>query len=108
LGRRGDPEFRGVEIRRIEYGDTVVSVRNERGMEEAETQLKHRHRVYCAGRSPVKGDPSKRIRANCYTQAWARNRGLVEKYEKGYHCWATKKNELWLGHCSTALAPIQR
>jgi hypothetical protein len=28
---------------------------NERSMEEAERQLKHQHRVYCSGRSPVRG-----------------------------------------------------
>jgi hypothetical protein len=33
-------------------------------MEEAERQLKYQHRVYCLGRSPVEGDPSKRARAH--------------------------------------------
>jgi hypothetical protein len=30
-------------------------------MEEVERWLKHQYRVYCLGRSPVKGDPSKTI-----------------------------------------------
>jgi hypothetical protein len=55
-----------------------------RGMEEAERQPKHQHRVYCLGRSPVEGDPSKRARAHCHTQAWTRHRGLVEKYQEGH------------------------
>jgi hypothetical protein len=38
--------------------------------------------VYCSGRSPVEGDPRKRARAYHYTQAWARYRGLVEKYQE--------------------------
>jgi hypothetical protein len=29
-------------------------------MEETQRQLKHQHRVYCLGRSPAVGDPSKR------------------------------------------------
>jgi hypothetical protein len=74
----------------------LLSVRNERGMEEAEGQLKHQHRVYCSDRSPVEGDPSKTARAHCHTQSWARYRRLVEKYLKG---WTTKKDKLWLGHC---------
>jgi hypothetical protein len=37
------------------------TVRNERGMEEAERQLKHQHRVYCLGRSPVEGDPRRKL-----------------------------------------------
>jgi hypothetical protein len=41
----------------------IQPVRNERGMEEAEGQLKHQHRVYCLGRSPVERDPSERARA---------------------------------------------
>jgi hypothetical protein len=53
-------------------------------MEEAERQLKHQYRVYCSGRSPVEGDPSKRARTYCPTQAWARCRSLVEKYQEGY------------------------
>jgi hypothetical protein len=53
-------------------------------MEEAESQLKHQHRVYCSGRSPVEGDPSKRARAHCHTQAWARYGVLVEKYQEGH------------------------
>jgi hypothetical protein len=53
-------------------------------MEEAERWLKHQHRVYYLGRSPVEGDPSKRARAHCHTQAWARYRGLVEKYQEGH------------------------
>jgi hypothetical protein len=51
-------------------------------MEEAERQLKHQHRVYCSGRSPVEGDPSKRARAHWHTQAWARYKGLLEKYQE--------------------------
>jgi hypothetical protein len=61
-------------------------------MEEAERWLKHQFRVYCLGRSPVKGDPSKRAIVHCQTQAWARYRGLVEKYQEGH--WATKKDKL--------------
>jgi hypothetical protein len=53
-------------------------------MEEAERWLKHQYRVYCLGRSPVEGDPSKRARAHCHSQAWARYRGLVEKYQEGH------------------------
>jgi hypothetical protein len=53
-------------------------------MEEAERRLKHRYRVYCSGRSPVEGDPSKRAGAHCHAQAWARYRGLVEKYQEGH------------------------
>jgi hypothetical protein len=66
-------------------------------MEEAERLPKHQFRVYCLGRSPVEGDPSKRPGTHCHTQAWARYRGLVEKYQKvtkGYCCWATKKDKL--------------
>jgi hypothetical protein len=33
---------------------------------------------------PCGEDPSKRARAHCHTQAWARYRGLVEKYQEGY------------------------
>jgi hypothetical protein len=55
-----------------------------RGMEEAERWLKHQYRVYCLGRSPGEGDPNKRARAHCHTQAWARYRGLVEKYQEGH------------------------
>jgi hypothetical protein len=36
------------------------------------------------GRSPVEGDPSNRARVHCHTQAWARYRGLVEKYQEGH------------------------
>jgi hypothetical protein len=56
-------------------------------MEEAERWLKHQYRVYCLCRSPVEGDPNKRARAHCHTQAWARYKELVEKYQedtKGY------------------------
>jgi hypothetical protein len=53
-------------------------------MEEAERWLKHQHRVYYLGRSPKEGDPSKRARAHCHTQAWARYRGKVEKYQEGH------------------------
>jgi hypothetical protein len=53
-------------------------------MEEAERWLKDQHRVCCLSRSPVEGDPSKRARAHCHTQAWARYRGLVEKYQEGH------------------------
>jgi hypothetical protein len=59
-------------------------VRNERGLAEGERQPKHQHRVYCSGRSPVEGDPSKRARAHSHTQAWARYRGLVEKNQEGH------------------------
>jgi hypothetical protein len=52
-------------------------------MEEAERQFKHKYRVYCLSRSPVKGDPSKKARAHCHIQAWARYSGLVEKYQEG-------------------------
>jgi hypothetical protein len=31
---------------------------------------------------PCGGDPSKRARAHCHTQAWARYRGLVESTRK--------------------------
>jgi hypothetical protein len=53
-------------------------------MEEAERWLKHQHRVYCLGRSPVEGDPGKRARAPHHIQAWARYRGLVENYQEGH------------------------
>jgi hypothetical protein len=53
-------------------------------MEEAERPLKHQHRVYCSGRSTVEGDCSKRTRAHCHTQAWARYRGLVENDQEGH------------------------
>jgi hypothetical protein len=33
---------------------------------------------------PCGGDPSKTARAHCHIQAWARYRGLVEKYQKGH------------------------
>jgi hypothetical protein len=33
----------------------------------------------------VEGDPSKTARAHCHIQAWARHRGLVEKYQES-HC----------------------
>jgi hypothetical protein len=62
----------------------LVVLENERGMEEAKRQLTHQHRVYYSGRSPVEGDPSKRPRAHCHIQAWARYRGLVEKYQVGH------------------------
>jgi hypothetical protein len=52
---------------------------DEKGMEEAERQLKHQHRVYYLGRSPMEGDPSKRATAHCHTQAWARYRGASGK-----------------------------
>jgi hypothetical protein len=48
-------------------------------MEEVERQLKHLHRVYCSGRSPVERDSSKRVRAHCHTQAWARYPGVSGK-----------------------------
>jgi hypothetical protein len=54
-------------------------------MDKAQRQLKHWYRVYYLGRSSVEGDPSKRARAHCHIQAWARHRGLVEKYQEG-HC----------------------
>jgi hypothetical protein len=53
-------------------------------MEEAERWLKHQYGVYCLGRSPVEGNLSKRARTHCHTQAWARYRGLVEKYQEGH------------------------
>jgi hypothetical protein len=53
-------------------------------MEEAERWLKYQLMIYCSGRSPVEGDPSKRARAHCHTQAWARYRGLVEEYQKSH------------------------
>jgi hypothetical protein len=53
-------------------------------MEEAERQLKHQYRVYCSVRSPVEGNPSKRARAHCHTESWARYRGLVEEYQEGH------------------------
>jgi hypothetical protein len=53
-------------------------------MEEAERWLKHQYRVYCLGRIPVEGDPSKRARAHYHIQAWARYRGLVKKYQEGH------------------------
>jgi hypothetical protein len=52
-------------------------------MKEAERWLKHQYTVYCLGRSPVEALPSKRAKAHCHTQAWARSRGLVEKYQEG-------------------------
>jgi hypothetical protein len=61
-----------------------ISSQKLRGMEEAERLLKYQFRVYCSGRIPVKGDPSKRARTHCHTQAWARYRGLVEKYQEGH------------------------
>jgi hypothetical protein len=30
-------------------------------MEEAESPLKHQHRVYCSGRSPVEGAPAREL-----------------------------------------------
>jgi hypothetical protein len=53
-------------------------------MEEAVRWLKHQYRAYCLGRSPLEGDPSKRDRAHCYIQAWARYRGLVEMNQEGH------------------------
>jgi hypothetical protein len=53
-------------------------------MEEPQRWFKHQYRVYHLGRSSVEGDPQKRARAHRYTQAWARYRGLVEKYQEGY------------------------
>jgi hypothetical protein len=47
----------------------VELLENVKGMEEAERWLKHQYRVYCSGRSPVEGDPSKRAGAHCHTQA---------------------------------------
>jgi hypothetical protein len=47
-------------------------VRNERAMKEAVQQLKHQHRVYCLGRRPVEGDPSKRTGAHCHLQTSSR------------------------------------
>jgi hypothetical protein len=44
-------------------------------MEEAERGIKHQYSVYCLGRSPVVRDPSKRARAQCHTQDWARYKG---------------------------------
>jgi hypothetical protein len=61
-----------------------MAVCNFFSLEEAEKQLKHQHRVYCSGRTPVEGDPSKTTRAHCHTQAWARYRRLVEKYQEGH------------------------
>jgi hypothetical protein len=60
---------------------SAPNVRKERGTEAAERWLRHQHRVYCSGTSPVEGDPSKRARAHCHTQTWARYRRLVEKYQ---------------------------
>jgi hypothetical protein len=34
---------------------------NERGMDEAERQLKNQHRVYCSGRSAVEGTPAREL-----------------------------------------------
>jgi hypothetical protein len=53
-------------------------------MEEAENCLKHQYRVYYLGRSLMEGVPSKKARAHCHTEAWARYRGLVEKYQEGH------------------------
>jgi hypothetical protein len=39
---------------------------NERGMEEAERQLKHQHRVYCSVRSLVEREARKRTKAHCH------------------------------------------
>jgi hypothetical protein len=35
-------------------------------MEEAERWLKHQYRVYCLGRSPVEGNPSKIVDPRSY------------------------------------------
>jgi hypothetical protein len=51
-------------------------------MEEAERQFKQQHRIYCSGRSPVKGVPSESV--HCHTQAWTRYKVLVEKYQEGH------------------------
>jgi hypothetical protein len=53
-------------------------------MEEAEKWLKHHNWVYCLGRSPGEGDPSKKARAHYQAQAWARYRGLVEKSQESH------------------------
>jgi hypothetical protein len=52
----------GIKPTRLSWVFTS-SVRNERDVEEAEKWLKHQLRVYCLGRSPVEGDPSKRAGA---------------------------------------------
>jgi hypothetical protein len=54
--------------------------RHRRGTDTAQTLYK----VYYLGKSSVEGDPSKRARAHCHIQAWARYRGLVEKYQEGH------------------------
>jgi hypothetical protein len=46
-------------------------------MKEVERWLKRQHRVYCSGRSPVEGDPSKRAGAHSCLQTWSRYRGVV-------------------------------
>jgi hypothetical protein len=61
-----------------------INFQKIRGMEEAVTWLKHQHRVYSSGRSPVEGYLTKRTRVQYHTQAWARYRGLVEKYQEGH------------------------
>jgi hypothetical protein len=53
-------------------------------MEEAEKCFKIQYRVYCSGRSPGEGDPSKRARAHCHAQAWSSYRELVEKTQEGH------------------------
>jgi hypothetical protein len=84
FGQFGDEEHSSI----VETPSWVLAqnVRNERGMAEAERQLKHQYRVYCSGRSPVEGDPSKSPLPHT---GLARYRGLVEKYRKvtkGYCC----------------------
>jgi hypothetical protein len=48
-------------------------------MKKAERRLKDQHSVYCLGRIPVEGDPSKRAGAPSHLQTWSRYMGMVWK-----------------------------
>jgi hypothetical protein len=50
-------------------------------MKEAE---RHHPQVYFSGSSPVEGDTNNRARAHRHAQAWARYKGLVQKYQEGH------------------------
>jgi hypothetical protein len=46
-------------------------------MKKAERRLKDQHSVYCLGRIPVEGDPSKRAGAPSHLQTWSRYMGML-------------------------------
>jgi hypothetical protein len=75
-----------------------LCVRNERGMEEAERWLKHQHKVYFSGKSPIAGDPNKRAGDHSHLQTWSTYRRVVWRgnptgWEKSFRVVSTTTRE---------------